>query len=238
MKRDRISICLKRNYFVIGALAVLLVLAIGSFLLGRSGNHENDWRSLATGLAGEFTGAIVGVFIIDRLLKTQQSWNRRELRDSILKRLFALARETVRVPTYVIPRPVPPRDDVDNPIDHGKYYELLELIDRREIAQAAEILPHLFLTPYSLKHADTYASLETAASQLLAAWTNSLQFAGNSLEPHELARALLIIEHLESLFMSCQRFRFLRQPDDQGQTVELLLKLYKEALELLQEITS
>jgi len=226
MRKKRLKAWLKRNCFVIVALVVLSALAVGSLLLGFSG------------LAAEFAGSIVSVFIIDQLLKAQQKWNARDLRGSVLKRLYALGRETVRVPTYVIPRPVPPQSDVDNPIDHSKYWELLELIEQHRISEAAEILPHLFLTPCSLRHPDTYASLETAASQLLSGWTGLLQFAGTGLEPHEFAKSMQIIDYLGSLFVLCQRFRFRTYPDDQGQTIELLLKLYEEVLGLLQDINS
>lgn len=226
MRKNSLKAWLKRNCFVIVALVVLSALAVGSFLLGCSG------------LAAEFVGSIVSVFVIDQLLKVQQKWNARDLRDSVLKRLYALGKETIRVPTYVIPRPVSPRPDVDNPIDHFEYCELLELIEQHRISEATKILPHLFLTPYSLRHPGTYARLETAVSQLLSGWTALLQFARDGLEPHELAKSMQIIGYLESLFVSCQKFEFLTHPDDQGQTVELLLRLYEEVLGLLQDIPS
>lgn len=183
------------NRFLIILIAACSIIALILFFYGfKPGNNFAEYcQDIASNVAVEIVGAIIGILFINWLLQKHEEQSLQSVRLHIKQEVLPLAYETVVRSVMRIPQP-----EYD-PIDTLASVELFEMVLRREISSATKTLDNVFPKPFGPVHPIIHGLMEKVTSDLLGEWREFLNRFQSYLTPGQTAGILSVIEQLEQM---------------------------------------
>jgi len=182
-----------KNRFLVWLIVILISASGLTLWLGYSSCITGKWRDLFSSLTPELIGAVIGVLVIDQLLKKHQERSFQGVRVLVSRRIYAQAKESVIRAAATVPRP---KDD-------PTFVELLDMINTYDFSSATARLDIIFGDLNLLKHPSAFEEIKRWACNLLAEWRDSQMVFQPYLTPEQFASITKIIGHLESLDFEC-----------------------------------